>query len=217
MSPALALVYRGRAATPGCPEAAARALHGAGFDVAFVGPQGDLPLTAESLAGAAVYAQPGGGSLKKAWKQLRGQAAIVTDYVAGGGRYLGFCLGAYLAGHTPGFGLLDGDTDQYVTSAGAEITSEAATVAEVTWGGRPRRLYFQDGCRFVTGPRTQVVARYANGEPAAVLNGFGAGRVAAVGPHPEATDDWYLDDDLVPVTPRTDDLTLDLIRRLVAP
>ncbi|WP_347347853.1 BPL-N domain-containing protein [Nigerium sp.] len=209
-----ALVYRGKASTEGCPEAVARLLRDAGFDVAYVGEREDLPLTAETLAGASVYAQPGGGDLDKAWKKIRKNADAVTDYVAGGGRYLGFCLGGYLAGHTPGFGLLDGDTDSYISSKGADVHDEDAAIVQLDWNGQRRHVYFQDGCRFITGKNTQVLARYTNGEPAAVLNRFGAGWVAAVGPHPEATDDWYIDDGLPAV--RNDDLALDLVRRLVS-
>lgn len=216
MTAPLALIYRGPAAAPGCPEAVARVLRTAGFDVAYAGRGGDVPLSAHSLAQASVYAQPGGGSLRSAWRHLRRDADVITDYVSGGGRYLGFCLGAYLAGHTPGLGLLDGDADQYIASPGAEIAHESAAVLEVTWAGHPRRVYFQDGCTFTHGAQTEVVARYANGAPAAVVNGYGRGRVAAVGPHPEAADDWYSDDGL-PAEPSTDDLALDLVRRLVAP
>ncbi|WP_040159196.1 BPL-N domain-containing protein [Nigerium massiliense] len=212
----LALVYRGKASTDGCPEAAARILRLAGFDVAYAGKGEEFKLDARSLAQAAVYAQPGGDELEPAWRHMRKHADVITDFVSGGGRYLGFCLGAYLAGHTPGLGLLDGDAMQYIATPGAEIATESAAVLEVMWAGHPRRVYFQDGCTFETGPTTDVVARYTNGAPAAVINDYGRGRVAAVGPHPEATDDWFIDDDLPVATPGTDDLALDIVRRLVA-
>jgi len=214
----LALVYRGRATVPGCPEAVARLLRTSDVPlrVAYVGEHEEYPLTPEVLAGTTVYAQPGGGELGPAWRRMRGHAAAIRTFVRSGGRFVGFCLGGYLAGHSPGFGLLDGDAHQYVRSAGAETVSERPAILEVTWAQRPRRIYFQDGCAFAVGPHTEVIARYRNGEPAAVVNPFGAGRVAAVGPHPEATDDWFLDEGLEPVRPLTHDLGLDLLRRLMA-
>lgn len=214
MNSPLALVYRGRASLPGCPEAAADVLRGSplGFGVRYVG---EDDLTPRTLASAVLYVQPGGGDLKPAWRRLRRASPAVRDFVASGGRYLGFCLGGYLAGHSPGFGLLEGDTDQYCGTPGAEV-GDRATVIEVQWDGRLRRLYFEDGCCFAPGPCTQEVATYRNGRPAAVVSPFGAGRVAVCGPHPEASDDWFSDDGLVPVRPSGRDLALDLLHRLMA-
>lgn len=219
MNPPLALVYRGKAASPGCPEAAARLLTRSplGFRIAYVGEREQHRLTTDVLAQASLYVQPGGGELKPAWRHLRRYAPAIQTYVAGGGRYLGFCLGGYLAGHAPGFALLEHDTDQYIATKRAEVRDERATTVEVTWGGQRRRLYFQDGCFFTPGPHTEVVATYRNGRAAAVVSPYGAGRVAAVGPHPEATDDWFRDDDLPPATPPTVDLGLDLIARVMRP
>ncbi|MFJ6215196.1 BPL-N domain-containing protein [Streptomyces sp. NPDC092296] len=208
----LALVYRGPASLPGCPEAVA-ALLAAGrwdLDVRYTGPREALPLSAESLAHASVYAQPGGGELSDAYRHLRRQRDVIRDYVQGGGRYLGFCLGGYLAGATPGFGLLPGDTDQYIASPGATVDHENDTLVEVEWRGRPRTLFFQDGPYFVLDEAADVkiLASYPNGSPAALVTRFGAGLVGVVGPHPEATDDWYTDTGL-PVQ-HTRDLGLDL-------
>lgn len=213
----LALVYRGRATSPGCADAVTHLLRASefGFHVAWVGPREEYPLSATSLAQATLYAQPGGGDLAPAWRRMRKHAPAIRAYVEAGGRYLGFCLGAYLAGRSPGFALLEGDTDQYIRTPYAEWGSEEPTTLEVDWVGQRRRLYFQDGCWFDAGSHTQVLARYRNGLPAAVVNPFGAGRVGAVGPHPEATDDWFIDDGLQPVTPPTLDLGLDLVRRLM--
>ena len=205
----LAVVYRGRASSPGCPEAAARVLASSpyGFRVEFTGRR--MP----SLAGVALYCQPGGDDLAPAWRHLRRDARAVRDYVLGGGRYLGFCLGGYLAGDDPGFGLLKGPTDSYARTPGAEVSDEAPRVIDVVWAGEQRTVYFQDGCYFRPGPAIDVVARYTNGLPAAVVSPFGAGWVAVSGPHPEATDDWFVEDDLVPPARPTADLAHDLICR----
>jgi hypothetical protein len=223
----LALVYRGPASLPGCPEAVAALLASGPWDldVRYVGPEEDLPLSAESLSRAVLYAQPGGGTLDAAYRILRGQRRAIRDFVHGGGRYVGFCLGGYLAGATPGFGLLPGDTDQYIATSGATVHDEDSTVVRVTWRGTPRSVYFQDGPVFVldtdsgtadtdengdtreTGVR--ILARYDNGTTAALVTPCGAGRVAVTGPHPEATPDWYTDHGLT--AQRTQDLACDLV------
>ena len=219
MSDPLALVYRGPAAKPAaCSTAVATLLRSSpiGFDVRFVGPRGDVSLTPETLADAALYAQPGGGTLRKAYRRLRHRRSVIRDYVSGGGRYLGFCLGGYLAGATPGFGLLPGDTDQYITSAGASLRSAADTVVAVCWRGRDRLMFFQDGPVFLLDPdpATEVLAHYDNDQPAAVITAFGAGHVAVVGPHPEATPDWFGDAGLQPES--AFDLGHDLIEAVMS-
>jgi hypothetical protein len=54
-------------------------------------------------------------------------------------------------------------------------------------------MFFQDGpvFRLESGAPATVLARYPNGEVAAVVAEFGAGRVGVVGPHPEADSSWY--------------------------
>lgn len=214
-----ALVYRGPATLPGCPEAVASLLAEDpwGFDVRYVGPQGDLPLTDEVLAGAAVYAQSGGGSLRSGWRRMKRYRKPLRRWVGDGGRYLGFCLGGYLAGATPGLALLPGDTDQYIASADATVHCEDDTLVEVDWRGRRRVVFFQDGATFRVreeDPGVDVLARYPNGEIAAVAAPYGAGRVAVVGPHPEATTDWFTDAGLPRHQAR--DLAGDLVEAVMA-
>lgn len=213
-----ALVYRGPASRPdGCAEAVAALLASSrhGFDVRFVGPREDLPLTAGTLAAAAVYAQPGGGTLRAGWKAMRRDRDTLRGYVAGGGRYLGFCLGGYLAGATPGFGLLPGDTDRWIDSPGASVTHDGDAVVRLDWQGRERALFFQDGPQFLLDDgAARVLARYSNRAVAAAVMPFGAGRVGVVGPHPEAGPDWFADAGL----PRVDgrDLGHQLIDEVMA-
>jgi glutamine amidotransferase-like uncharacterized protein len=193
----LALVYRGPAACEGCAEALAALLRRSrwSFDIAYVGPRERLEITEAVLDSAALYAQPGGGnSLRRAFRQMKRFAPVITEYTRSGGRYLGICMGAYLAGTWAGFGFLP-DTDQFITSAGADVRTEKDTIVAVDWRGQRRHMFFQDGAILaMPAERTGVVvlARYAsNGEIAALAAPFGRGRIALSGPHPEAPNEWY--------------------------
>lgn len=218
---ALALVYRGPASSPGCPEAVAEVLAGSRWDldVRFVGPHESLRLSAETLSHALLYAQPGGGSLGHAYRKLKKHAGAIREYVRAGGHYLGFCLGGYLAGASPGFDLLPGDADRFISSPGAYPRHPDQAVVTVTWGGRRRPVYFQDGPWFDLDPargEADVLATYDNGLAAAVVAPFGRGGVGVVGPHPEASPDWFLDEGL-PVPRRLAyDLARDILDRALA-
>lgn len=212
----LALVYRGPATLPGCPEAVGEALERAGMRVDYVGPKERHKLRADTLAGAALYAQPGGGDVDDAWPHLRDHADEIRDFVEDGGAYLGFCLGAYLAGDDPGFDLVPGDTDQYIVTKHASIRHDSDALVTLDWDGEQRTMYFQDGAyvKLHRGADAQVVARYDNGRVAALVCDRGRGRVGVVGPHPEASTDWFTDVGLTPPQPLAIDLAVDLIERV---
>jgi glutamine amidotransferase-like uncharacterized protein len=216
----LALVYRGPGGCPSCSVAAATLVRGTrwGFQVRYVGPDEQLKLTAANLGKAALYVQPGGdGTLEQAFAALRPESAAVRHYVSSGGRYLGLCMGGYLAGHDPGFNLLPGDADQFITSDGASVTSADDTVIKVSWRSKPRYLYFQDGPFFTVSDdnAAQVLATYTNGQIAALVTDYQVGRVAVAGPHPEATDDWYQDNQVTDPDTQDADLGRDLIDTLM--
>ncbi|MGY4652971.1 BPL-N domain-containing protein [Mycobacterium sp. URHB0021] len=225
----LALVYRGPASLPGCPEAVAELLSASalGLRVDFVGPDEARRLSAASLAGAIVYAQPGGADLDDAYRHMRPHRKTIRQFVSNGGRYLGFCLGGYLAGSSPGFDLLPGDSEQYIGSTLSTVHTDQDTVVEVSWRGRRRRLYFQDGplFRFDAGAEVGVLATYPNHTVAAAVTRFGRGRVGVVGPHPEAEADWFTDSHLLdpacyqpdPAVARGRDLGLDLLDEVMRP
>jgi glutamine amidotransferase-like uncharacterized protein len=199
----LALVYRGPAGCEGCSEAVARLLQSSqwGFDVKYVGPKEPLKLRAATLKLAALYAQPGGGGdLSEAYHRLKNSANDIKSFVNSGGRYLGICMGGYLAGATPGFHLLPGDTDQFIASQGASVRTKADTIVKVNWRNQPRWMYFQDGPYFILNARATgvtVLATYTNGKIAALVTPYGKGRVGVVGPHPEADARWYAEHNLV--------------------
>lgn len=221
MSASLALVYRGKAARPhACSAALADLVAGSprAFRVEYVGPGQPVPLTDDALRRASLYVQPGGGELVRAYRRMRRHRASIRRFVRTGGRYLGVCLGGYLAGSTPGFALLPGDVDQYIASRGATVHSEDETVVPVDWRGRTRYAYFQDGpCfRFNAHARdVTVLARYDNGEIAAAVARFGTGRVGVVGIHPEADESWYAEGALHDPDGPDTDLGHDLIEELM--
>ncbi|KXS95450.1 hypothetical protein AC578_4724 [Pseudocercospora eumusae] len=210
--PIQALVYRGPAACEGCAEAVAALLKttkpgGRKMDVSYVGPHEEMKLDAETLKGVSVYAQPGGGDdVSSTWKhEMKQYNTTIRDFVQNGGRYLGFCLGAYLAGYTPGFGLLDGgdDTNAEAGRKGSQVRNESDTIIQVDWTfasgkmEKKRWMYFQDGAVMVLGKKSnaRILGTYSsNGDAAATLNQFGQGWVGVVGPHPEAGKDWYTDE-----------------------
>jgi len=188
------------------------------LQVRFVGPREDLQVEPAVLAAARLYAQPGGGELRRAHRRVRRSAPAVRAFVRSGGAYLGFCLGGYLAGETPGFALLPGDADRFISTPGARPDHAGDSLVTLSWNGRRRQVFFQDGPWFDLdadrGP-ADVLATYANGLPAAVAAPFGRGMVGVVGPHPEAPAGWYTDSGLPVPADVTADLTQDLLDRVL--
>ena len=211
-----ALVYRGPASCEGCSESVGSILAQAPFSfrVVYCGPKEATPITAEQLEAATLYVQPGGGNnLTLAWSQMRPYAADIRRWVHGGGHYLGICLGGYLAGFDPGFGLLPGDSGEYITSPGATVHNIDDTTVTVDWRGVQRQLYFQDGPYFTLDrSAATVLATYSNGLTAAAVARSGSGSVGVVGPHPEADESWYSAVGL----PTPQGSTIDLARDLIA-
>jgi len=212
-----AVIYRGPASAPGCAEAVAAVLSSGSmpYRCRYIGPQGDRPLSAEALSSAAIYVQPGGGDdLAAAWRAMRPAAEFLRSWVRGGGVYVGFCMGGFLAGRNPGFGLLAGDSAEYIKSAGATIDDDGDHLVEIDWKGSSNPMYFQGGPDFVLGPKDAggVLGHYPNGSIAAMVARFGAGALGVTGPHPEAPASWYRDAGLVPPNP----LPFHCARELVA-
>jgi hypothetical protein len=193
-----ALVYRGPAGCPGCSEAVAALirlspLH---FKVSYAGPGEKLKLTAASLRGVALYAQPGGdGPVRQGMTALGpAAAAAIRSYVAAGGHYLGVCMGAYLAGSDPGMGLLaPGDTGEYDQTRGASVRTAAQTVIPVIWSGTAGYEYAQDPPYIIpSGVRGEkVLARFTNHLVDALVRPYRRGAVGVVGTHPEAGRTWF--------------------------
>ncbi|KAG5999990.1 hypothetical protein E4U21_006050 [Claviceps maximensis] len=204
-----AMVYRGPAGHGDLSKAVAQLLESSPrhFEVHYAGPKEAVDVTRESLASVDLYAQPGGPDLKYAWAQTKAYAPAIREFVSRGGRYLGFCLGAYLAGHSPGFGLLPRgvDTDSECDQKGAQVKHDKDTIIQVDWNFstgpnagkilQDQWVFFQEGAVIKEFPDTNesiVLARYSkSGRVASSLNKYGEGWVGLIGPHPEATEDWF--------------------------
>lgn len=204
-----ALVYRGPAACDGCPESVKHLLETSvsNFKVTYVGPEEKVDMTRETLRGVDVFAQPGGGNISETWPHMKPYKNLIRDFVSGGGRYMGFCLGAYLAGR-PGYDILPGrsNTDEECIQQGAQVKNRKNTMIQVDWefttgadAGKTEKLwqFFQDGAVIdlkgdaETANGARVIARYSsNRDVAASITPYGKGWVGVVGPHPEATKDW---------------------------
>ena len=216
-----ALVYRGPASVEGCPEAMAAILRSgpAPFNVVYCGPDEAVPLSRDALDQAVLYGQPGGGdNLDAAWRSVRSFTPDLKAWVRAGGRYLGICMGGYLAGSGPGYDLFHGNSDEYITEPGATVHTTGDALVTVSWRDTPATIYFQDGPGFSLDPGAdaQVLARYSNGSIAALVAQSGRGRVGVCGPHPEAERWWYTDAGLTPPDPLPLPLAHDLVATTIS-
>lgn len=202
-------------------EAVAALLRGSGhgFEVRTAGPAGERPLR-DALADPAtvLFAYPGSsGDDESAYRRLRRDRGPIRRFVADGGRYLGICMGAFLAER--GFlNLVPGAVDEYWSRPGAQLDSPDPGVVTVRWRGTERRLYTQDGAVIRLTRRAhaqaQILATYPEGGVAAAVLPFRGGTVGLVGPHPEAPSSWF--DDTGPEFPGdAGDLGRDLVTALM--
>lgn len=144
---------------------------------------------ADTLKDTDIVAFPGGiGDADRYYDFFkRREGNIIADFVASGGRYLGICMGAYWAGRNY-FDLLSGlEPVQYIKRPDATVRRSYATVTKVDWLNKPETMFFYDGCTYVGDGRSQIIARYANDDPMAIIQG----RVGLIGCHPESTEEWY--------------------------
>jgi glutamine amidotransferase-like uncharacterized protein len=118
--------------------------------------------------------------------------AIHTFIGVYNGKYLGICMGAYWAGPDYFDIAVDLTIEQYIEQPGADIHYGGPTVADVTWNGNAETMYFYDGCSITGDNMEWIVARYANGDPMAVIQG----NIGLIGCHPEAQEWWYTLDEM---------------------
>ena len=118
---------------------------------------------------------------------MRENAKRIQDFVDGGGRYLGICMGAYWAARNY-LDLLTGlDADQYIKRPNTDTKRPHAKALQVTWNGQQERMFFYDGCSIHGDGQFDTVATYANGDNMAGYHG----RIGLIGCHPESEHFWY--------------------------
>jgi len=188
-----ALIYNGAGADPDSTEAIADIAGKSGLKIQYVSNLSALPMLLDNarvfiLGGTDDDVQP----LLEAFTPTTRQA--LKAYLLNGGRYLGVCGGAFLASagwhdegdFFPALGLTPAESDAYDEDF-------APKIYPITWLGETRRMYYQAGPEFTLLPDaefTQIIASYDNGQPAALVNSYGHGKVAVSGPHPEAPSSW---------------------------
>lgn len=184
------------------------------YDVKYIGPGSypSLPLTSQNLAGAAAIIFGGGEGTEKFNTDMITTKQVIRDYVTAGGRYIGFCMGAYLI-TSPGY--------QFITAAdnikmnverqmpNAQISkywpgwltvtmgTSAVPVSNSDLTSYNKDVYFQDGCSWSPIDSTKpmnctILGRFRGSNTAcAIIKTFGSGKVLGIGPHFEAPAWWF--------------------------
>ena len=132
---------------------------------------------------------PGGLGDSEKFKFLTsGHKTRIRNFVKNGGAYLGICMGAYWAG-SEYFNILHNvDAEQYITRPDTDTHRPHAKHLDVTWLNKSEKMYFYDGCALVGDQsKFQTVARYANGDPMAIIQN----NIGLIGCHPESEQHWY--------------------------
>ena len=182
-----------------CADAVCDVLNQSGlYEVKMIGPDAfpKLAFNARNLKNAACLVMPGGnGDADQFDEDLFKHKAVIKNYVARGGKYLGICQGSYFAGKHY-FDMLNGlDSVQYIKRKKASVKTSGPAVVNVTWKDKStKKIYFHDGAAFVpTLPEYEAdtIARYPNGDAAALIQSFKKGKVGVIGPHPEAQKWWF--------------------------
>ena len=125
---------------------------------------------------------------------IKDKSRLVRNFVGAGGKYLGICMGAYIAGPMY-FNILGATSaEQYVKEADSEITTEKETIADIYIANKPYSVYFYDGPVFKKYLRNKnILARYKNKQAACIIKQYKQGKVLCVGPHLESEKNWYTD------------------------
>lgn len=121
---------------------------------------------------------------------LRDKKKLIKKYLSNGGKYLGVCMGAYLAGKHYFDLLEDADCFQYTKRKNSEIKKEKETVISVKWKRKYYDMYFYDGCTIVGDKKKfKTYAHYQNGDVMAIIQK----NIGLIGCHPESPLNWYED------------------------
>ena len=112
----------------------------------------------------------------------------IRRYVQNGGKYLGICMGAYWADRHYLNILHNVEAKQYIRQPRTCTRRYYSKAVECDWNGTKDRFFFYDGPAFIGDEsKFEVVARYTNGDPAAIIQG----NIGLIGPHLEAEEYWY--------------------------
>lgn len=132
---------------------------------------------------------PGGTGDAAAFDRVLGDYVhMIGRFVLNGGKYLGICMGAYWAGSNYFDLLVDAEPVQYIKKKSALVKRSYGTVVPVDWQDKTIYPYFYDGCCFDSKHKNfDLVASYADGHPAAIIQG----NVGVIGPHLESNRKWY--------------------------
>jgi glutamine amidotransferase-like uncharacterized protein len=131
---------------------------------------------------------PGGvGDSDSFDKLFKHNKALIQKFVKNGGKYLGICMGAYWADRHY-FDLLSNvRAVQYIKQPHTDTRRPHPKAIDITWNKQADKMYFYDGCAFTGSGNYQVVARYANNDPMAIIQN----NVGLIGCHPESDLNWY--------------------------
>ncbi len=202
----VALVYFGPGVCSGCPQSLAKVIKKSGYEVRRVNAGG---ISKESLKDVKIFAIPGGDDVRELMDALQsGESAAIREFVAKGGNYLGVCLGAYVASRSE-LGLFNGEIR-------AHSKTIEARMENVSWLGKPRWVYFQDGPEFKTddADKSDVWSVYRTGETAALIQSYKLGHIGLVGPHLESDQSWLDDDNLSDMDGDDSNLLVEFIKAI---
>ncbi len=131
---------------------------------------------------------PGGIGDSDSWDiYFQSHRTKLQKYIANGGRYLGICMGAYWADNNY-FRFTDIKIDQYIKRPRTCTRRYYSKTVECDWNGTKDRFFFYDGPAFIGDEsKFEVVARYSNGDPAAIIQN----RIGLIAVHLEAEESWY--------------------------
>jgi hypothetical protein len=113
----------------------------------------------------------------------------IIQFLKGGGKYLGICMGAYWAGQHY-FNILDHvDAVQYITRPSTDTRRPHAKGQPVLWCGEEEHMFFYDGCSLIGKGLTHsdIWSLYPNGDAMAIIQD----KIGLIGCHPESELHWY--------------------------
>lgn len=182
-----------------CADAVCEVLNESGlYDARMVGPDSHpkTALTKALLKKADCVVFGGGlGDSDQFDDTLYSYSASIKNYVKNGGKYLGICMGSYFSGSHYFDLLLGYDAVQYIKRKGSTVKVSGPSIVKLVWNnGQKYSIYFHDGAAFVETPNihdANIIARYKNGDIAALIQDHKKGKIGVIGPHPEARKWWF--------------------------